>query len=268
MKNLLTISSLTGVKLNFLYVIIDYSLLTPTIGNRGGLSNARVKQFVNLIKTGKFFFDLSAICITPSGRIVEGHHRFEAFKLTNSPVVVRIVDEKSLTQISTFNSCMNTKWQSEETFKSSKTAGSVVAKMLDELRVVLCEKFKIKTNQLSACEMYGILVKDTKHFSSGKNAPTVEMWTAPALEILMRKKDFKKNIVLYARMKNELKSIRDAYKISKVVMDLYFNNEIDFDLESFCTILSYDGFILPEYNVKTITVKAMSMYQKQMKLVA
>jgi hypothetical protein len=268
MKNLMIIASLIGVKLNYNYLITDYSLLTPTIGNRGGISNPRVKQFVNLIKAKKFYFDLSSICVTPSGRIVEGHHRFEALKLMKLPVSIRIVDEKNLTDISTFNSCMNTKWQSEETFGASITAGSVVAKMLNELRLNLCERFKIKKNQLSACEMYGILVKSTRHFSSGKNAPTVEMWTAPALEVLAGKREFKKNIVLYARMKNELKSIRDAYKISKVVMDLYFNDEVNFDLESFCTILSYDGFILPEYNVKTITAKAMSMYLKQMKLVA
>jgi len=268
MENLMVIASLLGVKLNYNYLITDYSLLTPTIGNRGGKKNPRIRYYVNLIKAGKFFYDLSVICVTITGRIVEGHHRFEALKLMNKPILIRIVADRNLTEISTFNSGMNTKWKPEETFDSAKTTGAAVAKALDDLRIALCEKNKIKKNQLTACEMYGILVKNTKHFSSGKNAPTVEMWTAPTLESLASKKEFKKNIALYTKMKGELKSIRDAYKISKVVMDLHFDSKVNFDLESFSTILSYDGFVLPEYNVKTITAKAMSMYQKQMKLAA
>ena len=264
MTNLTAIADLRNVKLFYCYVITvaNYSLIKPTRGNRGGLDNKRVLFYVNLIKNGKFDFDLSLIQVDPDGNIVEGHHRFQALMLCEKDIVIRIVPQKNLGQICNFNSGMNPKWKPEEAFNSADTAGAKVLPILKDLKADVCTKHKISENKLSACEIYGILVKDTKHFSSGKNSPTIDMWLNNSLFLSAKKKDFKKDLYNYGKMKYELKNMRDAYKIAKAVMDLHFDTTIDFDLSTFCNILSYDGFVLDKYNTNTIRAKAISMYTK------
>lgn len=268
-ENLIIIASLVNVKLNYNYVITDYSLLKHTKGNRGGIEKTRVKYYVDLIKNGKFNFSLNVISVDINGNIIEGHHRFEALKQMGYPVLIRIVEPQTLVQISEFNSGMSSKWKPEQTFLSALCDDTNPAietlKFIDEIRKSMIDKYKLPMQKLSTCELFGIAMRDTKHFGSGKFAPTVSMWQSPDIAFAVRKKDFKKLLSTYTKIKSLLRSNRDAYKIAKVVMNLHFS-ESNFDVDVFTESLEYEGFILSEYNVETITKKAVSMYERQLKL--
>jgi hypothetical protein len=262
-ENLMAIASLVGVKLNYNYIITDYSLLTPTIGNRGGLRNKRVKTYINLINSGMFDFDLSAILVDINGNIIEGHHRFEALKICGAPVVIKIVKAKTLSQIARFNA-IKTNWVTDEFFGASVTIQTPLSMFIEKLLFEVQNKYKLDKKKFTTNEMYGLLVKSTKHFS-GKNAPDLDMWENSALLPVAKKRDYKNNVFLYGKLKSEFKNNRDAYKICKAVTDMHFDVKIDFDLELFCEALQYEGFVLEQYKSKQIKAKAMSMYAKQLK---
>lgn len=262
--NLTVIASLANVKLNYNYVITDYSLLKPTPGNRGGMENKRIKDFIKLIKSGLFDIDLYIVQVDVNGMIVEGHHKYEAFKALGLPIRITIVPPKTVIQISRVHSGTNPNWKPEQEFQSAITIGCKVAIELQKEKSILCEKYRIDKSKLKAPEMYGIMMESTKYFTSGKNSPNVGMW-ADADHALITKKEFKKNLRLYAQMKSELKNVRDAYKVAKCVMDLHFNKLIKFDLEGFCNALVYEGFVLKIYNTKTIREAAIALYNKEMR---
>lgn len=268
-ENLIIIASLVNVKVNYNYIVTDYSILKHTEGNRGGIEKKRVAYYVKLIKTGKFNFDLNVISVDIHGFIVEGHHRFEALKQLDYPVLIKIVKPQSLADISNFNSGLSSKWKAEQTFASALSekngANIKTLTLIDELRNDMLKKFNLPSSKLSTCELFGIAMKNTKHFGSGLHAPTVSMWQGHEIAFAVAKKDFKKLLNSYARLKDLLRSNRDAYKIAKVVMNLHFS-DTDFNVDIFNINLSFEGFILNEYNVETITKKALSMYNKQMKL--
>jgi hypothetical protein len=262
-ENLIVIASLVGVKLNYNYVITDYSLLKPTNGNRGGLRNKRVKAYVDLINAGKFDFDLSTILVDIDGNIIEGHHRFEALKICGEPVQIKIVVKKTLSEIARFNA-MKTNWVSGEFFDAGVTVQSPLSLYIRDLLADVLEKCKLDYKKFTTNEMYGLLVKSTKHFS-GKNAPDLDMWENSTLLPVAKKREYKNVVFLYGKLKSEFKNNRDSYKICKAVTDMHFDSKIDFDLETFCEALQYDSFILDQYKSKQIKAKAMSMYAKQLK---
>ena len=265
MENLLTISNFNNVKLNHNYVVEDLSILTATKGNRGGKDNKRIKHYVNLIKQGKFDFDYNLITVDPDGNIIEGHNRVEACIITGHSVVVRICKPKSIVEISNINSGLNPNWRPEQAFNSAKDVEVPAVIILDEFRDRILEHNSIDKKKFSPNELYAILVQKTKHMSSGKNAPTIEMWMNPELNKLVNKHEFKRTARLYGQMKREFRNNRDAYKICKSVMDLHYDNKIDFDVHVFFRAVQSEGFILDLYNAETIKTKAVAMYNKEVR---
>jgi len=267
MKNLLTISNFDNVKLNHNYFIEhkNLSILTPTKGNRGGKDNRRIKHYVKLIKEGKFDFDYNLITVDNIGTTIEGHNRVIACEITGHGVVVRICEPKTIVEISNINSGLNPNWRPEQSFGSAKDIDVPAVIILDEFRDKLLEASGIDKSKFSAPEMYGLLVKKTKHMGSGKNAPTIEMWMNPELNSLIKKMDFKRTTRIYVQMKREFRNNRDAYKICKTVMDLHYSTKTDFDIFTFYKALQFEGFILEIYNAENIRMKALAMYNKEVK---
>lgn len=271
LKNLKEVSTLKKVKLNCNYFTYNYDLIKPREGNRAGLENKRVKFYDKCIQQETFNFNYCLIQVDKDGDLGDGTHRFEALKKNNLPIRFTVVDKIDLNEISEYNSGMNSKWTPEGSFGSAFTGGSKVASNLSEMRDKLLQKYNLIVKKISAPEMYGILVKNTKYFSSGLNAPTRRMYFDKKLVSKSNGKEFKKTLDLYASMKKELKSNRDAYKVCKVVMDLHFNVQVAFDLSTFCDILNDQGFVLPKtapYNVPNIKAKVLAMYKKQIKIAA
>ena len=265
MKNLITIANFENVKLNHNYFVEDLSILKATKGNRGGKDTRRIKHYVNLIKTGKFDFEYNLITVDINGKIIEGHNRVDAFIITGHGTAVRICEPKTVIDISNINSGLNPNWRPEQSFNSAKDINTPVAIYLDEFRDNLIEVNNINKNKFNPSEMYGLLMKKTKHFGSGKNSPTIEMWTNPKLFNIAKKVEFKRIARLYVQMKREFRNNRDAYKICKGVMDLHFDIKIDFELNVFYKAIQSDGFVLDVYNAKTIKEKAYAMYNKEVK---
>lgn len=267
MENLISISNFDYVKLNYNYFVAheNLSILTPTKGNRGGKDNKRINYYVNLIRKNKFDFDYNLITVDSQGNIIEGHNRVEACKITGNGVVVRICKPKSIVNISNINSGLNPNWRPEQSFNSAKDINTPAVLMLDEFRDNLLEANGIDKSKFSPNELYGILVKNTKHFGSGKNAPTIEMWIEPELNGLVNKNEFKRTARIYVQMKREFRNNRDAYKICKHTMDLHFDCKIDFDIFTFYKGVQTEGFILDVYNAETIKTKALAMYNKEVK---
>jgi len=265
MNNLLTISNFDNVKLNYNYVVEDLSILKATKGNRGGKDNKRIKHYVKLIKAGKFDFDYNLITVDTEGNIIEGHNRVEACIITGNAVTVRICEPKNIIQISNINSGLNPNWRPEQAFNSVKDIDVPAVVILDEFRDSILEYNCIDKKKFSPSELYAILVKNTKHMSSGKNAPTIEMWMDAELNKLVNKHEFKRTAKLYGQMKREFRNNRDAYKICKGVMDLHYDNKSDFDVFIFIKAVQFEGFILEIYNTETIKTKAVAMYNKELK---
>lgn len=267
MENLLTISNFDNVKLNHNYFIEhkNLSILKATKGNRGGKDNRRIKHYVNLIKAGKFDFDYNLITCDSEGNTIEGHNRVDACIITGHGVVVRICKPKSVIDISNINSGLNPNWRPEQSFNSAKDIDVPVAIYLDEFRDKLLEINGIDKKKFSPSEMYGLLMKRTKHFGSGKNSPTIEMWTNPKLMPMAKRAEFKRTARLYVQMKREFRNNRDSYKICKSVMDMHFDVQIDFDLTIFYSAVQSEGFVLDLYNASTIRTKAFTMYNKEVK---
>ena len=267
MDNLLTISNFDNVKLNYNYFISHENLhiLKPTIGNRGGKDNKRINYYAKLMKKGKFDFDFNLVTVDCQGNIIEGHNRVDACKITGNGVVVRICKPKTIVDISNINSGLNPNWRPEQAFNSAKDVNTPAVIMLDEFRDGLLEANGIDKSKFSPSELYAILVKNTKHMSSGKNSPTIEMWIKPELNGLVNKNEFKRTARIYAQMKREFRNNRDAYKICKVVMDLHYDDKIDFDVFTFYKAVQSEGFILDVYNAETIRTKALVMYNKEVK---
>lgn len=266
-ENLISISNFDNVKLNYNYFVSheNLSILIPTKGNRGGKDNKRINYYINLIRKGKFDFDYNLITVDYLGNIIEGHNRVEACKATGMGVVVRICKPKSIVDISNINSGLNPNWRPEQSFNSAKDIDTPAVLKLDEFRDSLLEANGIDKSKFSPNELYGILVKNTKHFSSGKNAPTIEMWINPELNVLVNKHEFKRTARIYAQLKREFRNNRDAYKICKCVMDLHNDNKNEFDIFTFFKAVQSEGFILEMYNTETIKTKALAMYNKEVK---
>ena len=143
-ENLLIIASFIGVKVNYNYVITDYSIVRGTVGNRGGFSNRRFNYYVNAIKNGTFKPDMSKIQIDIFGNICEGHHRFEAMKYMGLPIAVTIIYPKTLGEICTVNSGPSSKWYPEESFNSAITINCEATKILDEFRDKMLKDDRIR----------------------------------------------------------------------------------------------------------------------------
>jgi len=262
--NLMVLGGKNAIKVNHNYVIENHDLIKPTLGNRGGLDNKRVMFFITLIKMGKFDFDLSTIYIDKNFNIVDGHHRVEAFKKLGLPFVVRIVEEKTLSEISVFNSGLKSNWTAEEHFNGAKTSGFKLALFLDEIREVAITKHLIKKNKLSASEMFGLLIGNTKSFGGGKFAPTITDYTDDLLP-KAKKSQYKRLVMDYAKMKHELKNIRDAYKIGKYTIAMHFDPKVDFDFHVFVNSLVFEGITLntgeSNYTAKNIPPKVLAIYK-------
>lgn len=268
MKNLEIVSDLSNVRINYNYVTTNHKILKEKEGNRAGLENKRVKQILKLIDTDKFDPVLGIVRAQKDGYIVDGTHTVAALEIRNRPVVFMVVEDKDLNETAEYNSGINTKWDSEAQFGSALTGASPIAVSLNQLRDLLVQKHKMEIKKISASEMYGILVKNTKHFGSGQQSPTRRMWFNMDLMKKVKSREFKKNMSCYAQMKSDLRHLRDAYKICKGVMDLHFDEKIDFNVEVFSENLSFEGFALKVYNMENIKAKAIAMYKKQVKLAA
>lgn len=260
-RNVNYIADLSNAEENVLYFTDNYKLFKERRGNRGGIQTNRIKYYEDKIRKREFYAVLGHIFITPDGRIVDGHHRFLALKNTQSPVYFMVVNDVDLNMIADFNSGPNSKWRSNDNFRSALTDKAVLAVKMNDLRDNLTSKFGLDEKKISAPEMYGILVKDVKHFGSGKHTPTRAMYFNDLLAKAVNSREFAKNLRLFAFMKNELKNVRDAYKIGKEVMNLAFTSP-NFDLEHFCNNLAIEGFILDVYKVPQIREKALAIHNK------
>ena len=268
MKNLNSVNSLKKVRINHNYTTTNHKILKVKEGNRAGVEDKRVKAILKLIDADKFDPIMGIVRAQKNGEIVDGSHTFTALETRNKEVAFMVVEDKDLNETSEYNSGINTKWSAESHFGSALTGNAPVAVSVNALRDTLIQKFNITAKKLTASEMYGILVKCTKHFGSGQKSPTRAMWFNTSLMAKVKSREFKKDMKFYAQMKADLKNVRDAYKVCKTVMDLHFNEDVDFDVEAFCTSLSIKGFALKEYNVPNIKAEALSMYRRQIKKAA
>lgn len=261
-ENLTEVSNLSECKINLNYYTTNYSLFKTRGDNRSGLDNNRVKNFVKEINNGTYDYDLSNICIQMNGEVTEGTHRVQAHIKTKTPICFKVVRDKTVVEIAHFNSGMNSKWKPEEHFDSAHTSGSKAVIEIKPFRESMLKKYGIARNKLSAPELYGLLVGNPKHFSSGKQSPTVGMWLSDDLLPLTKKREFKKLVAVYCEMKQRLINVRDSYKVCKSVMELHFDEKEEFDVYTFVKGMALKGFPLDNYKIPTIKSEAVKLYNK------
>lgn len=263
------IVTLIGVKLYHNYVITkeNYHLLKPLEHNRGGEDVTRWKHYVKAYKNGTFNFDLVSIKVGIDGTIYEGNHKVIALMHVGEEIAISIVPEQKIEDVADFNSSPNSKWKPEQQFETAISMGSKTAILMNVLRVKAVNAYHLKLNQLSAPEMYGLLIKNTKSFSSGQFAPTLRSYNDSSLTNAAISNEYEEVVMKYAEMKYYLKNFERAYKISKTVMELHFDETEKFDVYVFVEALKTQPLI---FNTDKVTIEVIKeavkkLYRKEVK---
>ncbi len=258
------IVTLIGVKLYHNYVITkeNYHLLKTLEHNRGGEDVSRWKNYVKAYKKGKFNFDLVTFNVGIDGTVYEGNHKLIALMHLGEDIKISIVPPQKIEDIADFNSSPNSKWKPEQQFGTAISMGSKTAILMNVLKVNALNAYHLKPNQLSAPEMYGLLIKNTKSFSSGQFAPTLRDFNNTSLTGVAASDEYEQLVMKYAEMKYHLKNFERAYKIAKTVMELHFDETEDFDVYVFVEALKTQPLVF-KANVK-VTIEVIKEVVKKL----
>lgn len=236
----ITSRNVSNLKVRYSYYIQAKNmekLVLGLKGNRGaGLVDKRVNEIKNKIYSGEWLDDMSTVrCFySPEAKQLinaDGNHTVEALRQLNCSVEIKIIYPKNAVQISKYNS-HSSKWTQYEHFYSGISLGFNVPFKLNMVRNEKKTQYSDVNKILSPSLMYGIMVKDTKHFNAGAKSATVEDW-----ELLETTKTVtgkvKKDIDLACRLATKVISLglsRNTMKFLKSAFTLHFNDKEGFEL--------------------------------------
>jgi len=266
-KGVKTVNSVNDLKLHRIYVTSNMDMFEPIPSNRNGEQKRRVNYFTKIVKNGDFKLMLGAIFVFKRGDklvIIDGHHRYFTAKKLKTPIAFIVTDEVTVNDVALINSSPNPKWDGKDHFTSALTDGYNLALVLNELRANICEKYKMDAKKLSASELYGILVKNVKHFGSGLNTPTREMYNNDDLIERVYSEEYLNTVDLYASFKCKFDA-RDAYKYGKEVMKIHLDTHSPFNLKHFHDNAMKYGFKPAEPIVSSIKDEIVRVFNKGLK---
>ena len=238
-KNVLRLSETSYYRV---FKSTNYSMFKEREGNRNGLQDRRVKNFIKKIKADRFYPVLGLIFIDRKGIIIDGHHRFEALKRQAKPIFFMVIEDMTLPEISDFNTNkVNPAWKNKDNFSSAKTLGYDVATTLDTIRLEMLAKYSsmgIKEIEVDYGGLYAILVQSPKYFGNGVNTVTLDMLNNNSLVERAKSDEYYHQVDAYIKLKYML-DIHKKYKACKAIMECTFpenkkavNFNIDYFLEN------------------------------------
>lgn len=114
------------------YETYDYDKFKKTRANRGhtetgGIKRSKLKKILDLIKRNEYIPEYGTIKVNKDLQIIDGHHRFEALKMSNMPIryeVIKTDDFNDVTKREYINAiykvnAVNTAWTNDELFKAA-----------------------------------------------------------------------------------------------------------------------------------------------------
>lgn len=243
------IKSVKNAPFHVACITTDYTLFKERKGNRDGLQEDRVKNFIKKIEANCFYPILGMIFIDKDGIIIDGHHRFNALKRTNKPVVFMVLSEElTLNEVSDFNTNKSSSWKNKDNFGSACDTGAELALQLNKLRIGLVSKYSkdgITAKEINIGDMYAILTQDSKYFGGGYKSITRKMFEDNTYLDVSQTIEYAEKLEMYTKIKATLINAQKRYKITKVVMQCTFPENmkvVNFSLNHFIENLTAFNF--------------------------
>ena len=230
LKKIFTHTELCKMIENYNYLICNYELLVAFFCNRGeirGISISRSKRYKKLMDEVNFDFQMSLISITVDGVVVDGNSRVWAFMALGLPIPVKVISDRTIEQVSFYNTHPSPKWIPNEQLESALQYGYLGAIEIDRVMGEYRNKHMFGMNEISVSEVYSVIMRKPEISGSGKYQITVGMFNDPKLMEMAEMEGTDVLLGKYFMVRDAVRQIEKRNRISQYALDLHLQGQID-----------------------------------------